>query len=214
MSAWAFLDLDGTLTDAAPGITRSIDEALRTLGLPSPGEHALRGMVGPPLQGIFPELGVPDGQVDEAIALYRARYTTVGLLENGVYEGVPEMMQALRDQGWRLALAPSKPIAYATKLTAHYALDVWLDDQFGSELDGTRTDKPSLLAYAVSRTGADAGRSFMLGDRRHDAAGAVANGMRALGALWGYGSREELAAAGATPLPAPASVPGEAGEAR
>ncbi|MEM6439607.1 MAG: HAD hydrolase-like protein [Pseudomonadota bacterium] len=212
-TAWAFLDLDGTLTDAAPGITRSIDAALSQLGLPSPGVDALRGRVGPPLHETFSELGVPDAEVDEAIAFYRARYTTVGLFENGVFPGVPEMMAALKARGWRLALATSKPIVYAAKITMHFGLDAALDAQFGSELDGTRADKPSLLAHALSKTGADPGRSLMLGDRRHDAAGAHANGLRALGASWGYGSEDELKDAGAMPIAAPADVADQAGEA-
>ncbi|MEM1313348.1 MAG: HAD family hydrolase [Pseudomonadota bacterium] len=211
MSAWAFLDLDGTLTDAAPGITRSIAAAMTALSHPAPDLAVLRGMVGPPLHDIFPELGVPEGQVQEAIGLYRERYTSVGLFENGVYDGVPAMMAALKAGGWRLALATSKPIAYASRITARYGLDAALDAQFGSELDGTRADKTSLLAHAVDRVGADPARSLMLGDRRHDAAGAVANGLRPLGALWGYGSAEELTAAGAELVTAPERVAEQAG---
>ncbi|MEL7463356.1 MAG: HAD hydrolase-like protein [Pseudomonadota bacterium] len=203
---WVFLDLDGTLTDAAPGITRSIEYALTELGVPSPGEAALRGFIGPALQETFPALGV--AEVDRAIALYRERYTDVGLYENAVYEGAPEMMAALRAMGFRLALATAKPIAYAAKITAHFGLTPMMDAEFGSELDGKRTDKRDLLAFCIGRTGADPRRSFMLGDRMHDARGALANGLTPLGALWGFGTREELEEAGCAAIgAAPADIP-------
>ncbi|MEO0682255.1 MAG: HAD family hydrolase [Pseudomonadota bacterium] len=211
--AWAFVDLDGTLTDAAPGITRSLDQALRRMGVASPGETALRAHVGPPLTDIFADFGVPAADHDRAVALYRERYATVGLFENGVYGGVPEMLAALRAQGWRLALATSKPLAYAAEITAHFGLDAALDAQFGSELDGTRADKPSLLAHAVAQVRADPARSLMLGDRRHDAEGARANGLRALGAAWGYGGADELRRAGAEPAHDPAEAARLAGPA-
>ena len=204
--AWVFLDLDGTLTDAAPGITRSIEHALTEMGLPSPGQAALRRFIGPALQEIFPDLGVTD--VDAAIALYRERYTTVGLFENAVYDGAPEMMEALKAQGFRLALATAKPLAYAARITAHFELGPLMDAEFGSELDGRRTDKRDLLAHCLAETGADPARSFMLGDRMHDARGALANGVTPLGALWGFGDREELEAAGCVAIGnAPGDIP-------
>lgn len=201
---WVFLDLDGTLTDAAPGITRSIAHALTEMGLPVPDEAALRACIGPALQETFPQFGVED--VDRAIALYRERYTTVGLYENAVYEGVPDKMEALRAMGYRLALATAKPIAYARKITAHFGLAPLMAAEFGSELDGRRTDKRDLLAYALKETGADPARSFMLGDRMHDARGALANGIAPLGALWGFGSYDELTGAGCVAI---GSTPGD-----
>lgn len=204
--AWVFLDLDGTLTDAAPGITRSIAHALTEMGRPVPDEATLRSFIGPALQEVFPSLGIDD--VDGAVAAYRARYTTVGLFENAVYDGAPEMMAALKSMGYRLALATAKPIAYAGRITAHFGLAGMMDAEFGSELDGTRTDKRDLLAHCLAETGADPGRSFMLGDRMHDARGALHNGLTPLGALWGFGARRELEDAGCVALGArPADIP-------
>lgn len=206
MTAYVFLDLDGTLTDAAPGITRSIAHALRAMDLPVPPESELRRHIGPALQETFPQLGAHD--VDRAIALYRERYTDVGLFENAVYDGAPEMMRALIGRGFKLALATAKPIAYAGRITAHFGLAGMMAAEFGSELDGTRTDKRDLLAYCLERTGADPARSFMLGDRMHDARGARHNGIAALGALWGFGSEAELKDAGVVAIGrAPHEIP-------
>ncbi len=205
-NAWVFLDLDGTLTDAAPGITRSIAHALDAMGRDIPDEATLRSFIGPALQEVFPSLGIDD--VDRAVAHYRERYTTIGLFENAVYDGAPEMMATLKARGFRLALATAKPIAYAGRITAHFGLAEMMDAEFGSELDGIRTDKRDLLAHCLAKTGADPARSFMLGDRMHDARGARHNGLTALGALWGFGSRAELEEAGCAALAAaPAEIP-------
>ncbi|MFN3259112.1 MAG: HAD hydrolase-like protein [Pikeienuella sp.] len=208
MSAWVFVDLDGTLTDSAPGITAAIRHALRGVGAPEPGEAALRACIGPSLQESFPRLGVPEAEASRALALYREHYNDGGIFDARVYDGAHDMLAAFRAMGFRLALATAKPIAYAPKVTRHFGLADLLDAEFGSELDGRGTDKRDLLAHCLAETGADPARSFMLGDRLHDARGARHNGVAAIGALWGFGAREELEAAGVAALAhVPAEVP-------
>lgn len=207
LGSHVFLDLDGTLTESGIGITRSIAHALTELGCPVPNQETLNGMIGPSLWEIFATLGVPEAQVDDAVAAYRARYTTVGLFENRVYDGVPEMLARLADA--TMCLATAKPITYAAKITAHFNITPHLTHEFGSELDGTRTDKTDLLAYALAKTGANSARSVMVGDRSHDMIGALNNGITPIGALWGYGSAAELRDAGCTRI---AATPGEAAE--
>ncbi len=188
--AWVFLDLDGTMTNAAPGITRSIAYAMEKMGATPPPLKDLERFIGPALQETFPLLGLED--VDAAIAYYRERYTDVGLFENSVYEGVHQMMDDLTDQGYRLAMATAKPLVYASRITERYGLAPRLERQFGSEIDGWLTDKKDLLEHALDETGANPDLSFMLGDRRHDAMGAQHNGLTPIGALWGFGDRAEL----------------------
>lgn len=188
--AWVFLDLDGTMTDAGPGITKSIAYALERMGKRPLPLKQLERYVGPALQETFPQLGVDD--VDKALGYYRERYTDVGLFENSVYDGVHQMMDDLVAQGFRLAMATAKPLIYASRITAHYDLAPRLERQFGSELGGWLTDKKDLLGHVLSETGADPTASFMVGDRCHDAIGARHNRITPIGALWGYGSRPEL----------------------
>jgi len=144
---------------------------------------------------------------DRALALYRDRFSDVGLYENRVYDGVPQMLTKLREAGFRLSLATSKPHVFASRITAHFGLDHWLDRIFGSELDGTRSDKTALLAHAMAQTGAGPRQAVMLGDRKHDILGARNSGIAAVGALWGYGTKNELQTAGAASL---AASPGDA----
>lgn len=206
MRPHVFVDLDGTLTDSAPGIFTAILHALETLGAPRPDEVALRACIGPSLLESFPRLGVPEADTARAMALYRERYVDGGVYDAKVYDGAPEMLARLKEMGFRLALATAKPIVYAPLITAHFGLTPYFDAEFGSNLDGRFADKRDLLKRCVAETGADPARSFMLGDRRHDALGALANGLTPLGALWGFGGRDELVAAGVTAL---ADAPGD-----
>lgn len=186
-----FLDLDGTLTDPKPGILGSVAHALETLGQPVP-DH-LDWVIGPPLIDSFARLGVPDPE--EALRHYREVFSAGKLLENAVYPGIPDALEAIRAAGARLYLATAKPHVYATRITAHFGLDAFLAAQFGPELDGTRNDKADLLAWALDRTGEDPARSVMVGDRIHDFTAAQANGMRCVAVTWGYGTETEHAEA-------------------
>ena len=190
-----FLDLDGTLTDPKPGITKSFIYALGKLGLPTPAPDDLEWVIGPALLDSFAQLRVDDPQV--AVDLYRERYTRDGLFENRVYDGIPDLLSGLRDAGYNMCLATAKPHAYARKITAHFGLAEYLTHEFGPELDGTRNNKGDLLAYALDLTGYDAQNSIMIGDRHHDIDAARAVGMKSVGVTWGYGSLDELSAADA-----------------
>lgn len=206
-AAWVFLDLDGTLTDAGPGITRSIAYAMEKMGKTPPPLKDLEKYVGPALQETFPQLGVSD--VDAALGFYRERYTDVGLFENSVYPGVPQMMDDLIAQGFHLAMATAKPLVYASRITEHYDLAPRMARQFGSELGGWLTNKKDLLDHALKETGADPSASFMLGDRSHDAIGARHNDITPIGALWGFGSLNELKDAKCVAIgTAPSEIPG------
>jgi len=196
-----FFDLDGTLTDPKIGITRSIQYALNKLAHPTiPTEDELTWCIGPPLRGSFAKLLGSDTSADLAVSYYRERFSDVGLYENGVYAGVAEVLTALGGSGRRLFVATSKPHVFAERIIDHFGLRHHFERVFGSELDGTRVDKSHLLQYALKETAIDPSRAIMVGDRSHDIVGARNNAMNAIGVLYGYGSAEELTAAGAVHL--------------
>ncbi len=204
-----FFDLDGTLTDPKEGITRCIQYALERLDAPVPETDDLLWCIGPPLQDSFARLLGDEARAQEGVALYRERFTDTGLYENDLYAGIPETLQALHEAGNRLFVATSKPHVYASRIVDHFEIDGHFERIFGSELDGTRVDKSDLLAYALAETGAAADECAMIGDREHDMIGAVKNGMFPIGVLYGYGTQEELQAAGAQRLAeAPDEIPG------
>jgi phosphoglycolate phosphatase len=192
-----YFDLNGTLTDPKPGITRSIQYALGRLDREVPPEDALTWCIGPPLQASLKKLLGTDDLVERAVSLYRERFADVGLFENRVYPGVEETLSAVASSGRRLFVATSKAIVYAERIIDHFKLRIYFERVFGSELDGTRSDKTELLGYALKTTGVDRSQAIMIGDRSHDMIGARNNKMTAVGVLYGYGSKQELLDAGA-----------------
>jgi phosphoglycolate phosphatase len=206
VAAAVIFDLDGTLTDSGPGILRSTRLALERLNAadgidrPVPSESELGWIIGPPLQESFVRLVGAD-RAPALLAFFRERYSTIGLFENSLYDGVVDALDRLAALDYRLFVATSKAEAYARRILDHFGLAGRFDAIYGSEMDGRRSAKSELLAYLLSRERIDAPRrAVMIGDRRHDALGARAVGIPAIGALWGYGDAEELAAAGADPL--------------
>ena len=204
-----FFDLDGTLTDPKTGITRSIQYALDRLRRDVPTEDELVWCIGPPLLGSFETL-LGDRQLAvTALSLYRERFADTGLYENQVYPGIEDVLATLGAAGRRLFVATSKPAVYAKRIVEHFGIGGYFERLFGSELDGTRTDKTELLSHALGETGIDPREAIMIGDRGHDMIGARNNDMTAIGVLYGYGSQDELVAAGAQRIsPTPEELSG------
>jgi phosphoglycolate phosphatase len=191
-------DLDGTLTDPREGIVRCFQHALRRLGAEVPEEAALERHIGPPLRNALREL-LPgrEAEIERAVEAYRERFAPIGMFENRVYTGIPELLKALVQAGNTLHLCTSKPRPFARRILEHFGLERYFASIHGSELDGTRNDKRELLVYLLGRERLTPARCLMLGDRHFDVEAASHCGVASVGVLWGYGSREELEAAGA-----------------
>ena len=196
------LDLDGALVDSLPGIAASGRAALVALGHPPDPGLDIAAMIGPPIEEMMQLMlaRYGDDRVAEGVAAYRADYGARGLLASAPYPGIPEALDALRAAGARLMLATSKRRVFAERILDHTGLAPRFAAVHGSEPGGALDHKPELIAHILARHALDAADCVMVGDRRHDIAGAHANGVRALGVLWGYGSRDELEAAGADAL--------------
>lgn len=195
-----FFDLDGTLTDPAEGITRSVQYALRRFGIEADDLRSLTPFIGPPLAESFREFyGFDEARIPEAIRVMREYFGTRGWRENRLYDGMPQLLGRLRAAGYTLAVATSKPVVFARRILDHFDLTRHFAFAGGAELDGRRQAKAEVIAHVMRELRiADAATCLMIGDRRHDIAGAAAVGMDSCGVLWGYGSRAELAEAGAT----------------
>ena len=189
-------DLDGTLTDSGEGIINCAILALEHFGLPIPSREALRVIVGPPLDQSFIRFGVPADRTDEAIRVYRSRYTTVGKFENYPYPGIRETLQALKAAGHRLFVATSKPEPQAKEILAHFELSHYFEQIAGATLDGSRSHKADVITYLLSLTG-DVGQTLMVGDTAYDVLGAAEHGIPTIGVSWGYGEIADMEKAGA-----------------
>ncbi len=190
-------DLDGTLTDSTDGIVRCLEYALERMGFDIPEDK--NKFLGPPLYRSFAEFcGMNEEQVNEAVRIFRERYSTVGLFENRVYEGVPEMLKRLRDGGKRIMVATSKPEVYAVRIFDRFGLSQFFEIVGGANINGTRNDKDEVIEYVLEKAGiSDRSSVLMIGDRRQDVIGAHKTGLKCMGILWGFGSIEELTEAGA-----------------
>lgn len=191
-------DLDGTLTESAPGITNSLKHAQEKLGMPVSTTEELLKFVGPPLVPMFQsEWGLDEAGAHQAVEYYREYFTEKGLFENAVYPGVTEMLETLKASGAKLYVATSKPEPLTQRILDHFDLMQYFEGMAGALMDETRTTKAEVIAYALEHFGLDPAETLMVGDRSHDVEGAAENGIPCVGVLYGYGSDTELLGAGA-----------------
>ncbi|GFM80396.1 5'-nucleotidase [Pseudomonas cichorii] len=188
-------DLDGTLTDPRLGITRSIQFALGRLGIDEPDITKLEHFIGPPLLQAFMQFyEMDEARAWEAVGFYRERFKVTGLYENLVFDGVPELLETLGGQGRTLYIATSKPWVFAHEIARHFDFAKHFKVIYGSELDGTRTDKVELIAHLLEQERLDPKQTLMIGDRKHDLIGGSRNGLDVAAVGYGFGSHEELTA--------------------
>lgn len=197
MKKYLLFDLDGTLTDPKVGICTCVQYALASFGIEEPDIEKLTPFIGPPLKDSFQEFyGFTDEQAAAAIEKYRERFQDVGLFENEIYAGVPEMLKSLNAKGMFLAVASSKPTVFVKRILEHFDIAKYFKVVVGSELDGTRTSKDEVVEEALRQLfgdqPVDKSAVYMIGDRKFDIEGAKAMGVESVGVSYGYGGMEEL----------------------
>ena len=197
---YCFWDLDGTLTDSAPGITHSVRYAMEQMGKPVPPEKDLTCFIGPPLLYSFENyLGLSPADSQHAVDLYRVCYRAGAMLECNVYDGVRETLEELNRRGIVCVLATCKPHEFANNIIKHFDLAKYFAYVSGPEMDGTRNEKHEVIAYALQNLNISSPDAvLMVGDRRDDVVGAKKCNMACVGVAWGFGTKEELDNAGAT----------------
>lgn len=192
-----FFDLDGTLTDPKQGFVKSVRYALTELNIEFDPNINFESYIGPPLHDTFKKLCGDIHSAEAAISLYRERYAEIGLFENELYEGITECLDQIFGTAESIHVATSKPTVFSKRIVEHFELDQYFNVVFGSNLDGSLSDKTELLDHVLANQGIAPQNAVMIGDRCFDMIGAKNHGIRALGVLWGYGSEAELNNAGA-----------------
>ncbi len=194
-------DLDGTLSDSAPGILGALKLAFAENGVAWVDDATARTLLGPPFWHSLPPLVGAD-KVDAVVADYRKHYVGEEMMfDTRRYDGVLELVSAIQDRGIRLAVATSKPEPHSIRIVERLGLAKYFEFVCGDTVDGQRDSKALVVGEALRRLGEpDPDRILMIGDRSHDVLGAAAHGVGCAGALWGYGSRAELSTAGALAL--------------
>lgn len=191
-------DLDGTIIDSAEGIINSFNYTFRALGLPFVPREKMGIFIGPPLLYSFETIcGLSKERALRAVEIYREYYREKGIYEIRAYEGMEELLKKLKKSGKRLLLATSKYELYAVKILENLGFAKYFDFAVGSLAGGERGTKAEVIEHALALSGAEKQSAVMVGDRMHDAVGAHKAGIDSIGALWGYGTREELESNGA-----------------
>lgn len=193
-------DLDGTLTDPGLGITNSVIYALDHYGIQIPDHDTLCSFIGPPLNRSFMQyFNMDHKQALEAVEIYREYFSTKGMLENHVYEGIEDLLSQLRSMGKRLLVATSKPEVFSVKILDHFGLSRYFEIISGALLHPPKDyGKADVIRDALHRAGiTDLNGVVMVGDRKHDVIGAHEIGIPAIGVLYGYGDRNEHESCGA-----------------
>ncbi len=192
-------DLDGTLTDPKTGITRSVRYALLKMGIADVDVESLVKFIGPPLKDSYKKYyGFTEEEADLGIAYYREYFAGTGIFENTMYPGIGDLLGALRGEEIRLFVATTKPTVYAEKICDYFDISRYFEEIMGSELDGRLSDKGELIRFIIEKHDIGSSEALMLGDREHDIFGAKRNFIESVGVGYGYGTRAELEAAGAT----------------
>jgi phosphoglycolate phosphatase len=196
------LDLDGTLADSRPGIEASLRFMLGEMGHDPQAAGDVTWAVGPPLgwsiATLLSQFG--DARTAEGLAIYRARYSEVGLYDCTAFPGVLTMLEELAATGKALCLATSKRRDFAARVIEYLGFSRYIPTVYGALPGGGLDDKKDMLRELMRVEGYDPGGTVMIGDRLHDIEAAKANGLRSIGVLWGYGGRAELESAGADRL--------------
>jgi phosphoglycolate phosphatase len=199
MKKTILFDLDGTLTDSGEGIINCAIYAMEHYNLPIPPREELRVFVGPPLTDTFMKFGVKPEDAQEAVKFYRERYIPIGMYENELYLGIPELLEELRKEGHTLCIATSKPENLAVEILQHFGIDKYFQYICGATMDHSRDTKEQVIAYLMSQCKSEY-PWVMVGDTVFDIEGAKAHNIPAIGVAWGYGLVEEMRKAGAAAI--------------
>lgn len=193
-------DLDGTLTDSSEGIIKSVLYTYEKMQLDPPEESVLHTFIGPPLSDSFVKHGVPEKDKDKAVAIYRERYNSIGKFENAPYPGMIELLQKLKDEGFKLYVATSKPEKTAIEVLDHFEMTGYFDEIAGATFDSSRVQKEDVIRYLLDKMEENDEGTVMIGDTTFDVLGAAELGIPCIAVTWGFGDETEMQKAGAVSI--------------
>jgi phosphoglycolate phosphatase len=189
-----FFDLDGTLTDPKEGIVKCIQYSLTGFGNPSLADSELQKFIGPPLRATFKTLlgSADESLIEQAVSLYRERFSEIGIFENMVYPGIVDLLSALHERSIALYVVTSKPKIYAEMIINHFQLKRWFNGIYGPEMDGYLDNKSELVGFMLSDRKINPADVVIVGDRKEDIVAGKSNGIITIGVTYGFGDKQEI----------------------
>lgn len=205
MYQYLLFDLDGTLTDSAEGIIKCVKYAAEKMGAEYKDAKELRVFVGPPLSESFQKVyGFSKEESQQAIAYYRERFKPIGMFENAVYDGIPELLRKMKENGKVNLIASSKPEEFVKNILEHFDIAKYFDIIVGASMDESRNTKEAVIEEALLQLKStdqygqySDDKCVMIGDRKYDIQGAKYFGLRNIGVSYGFAPEGELEEAGA-----------------
>jgi len=194
-------DLDGTLLDTLADLAASVNYALRQSGLPEHSIEDVRRFVGNGVR-LLMERAVPQGadnpQFDAAFATFRQHYMAHSLDTTRPYDGIPEMLAALRAKGCRTAVVSNKFMLATQELMRHFFPDT-IEVAIGEhEAEGIRKKPaPDTVIEALRQLGVGKENAVYVGDSDVDIQTARNCGLPCISVLWGFRDRDFLIQHGA-----------------
>ncbi len=197
---YVLFDLDGTLSESAPGIRKCIELTLDKLGKPHPDLSDYSKFIGPPLSDTFSGLcGLSKEDTAKALEIYQDFYKTHGLTANCLYDGIEDLLKKLKESDAKVAVCSSKQQKPADNVCEYLDITKYFDAVCGSAPDGSRKEKEEVIPYTVEVLGGKiTDKVVMIGDTKFDAKGARLNNVDFIGMHYGYGTEETMRAEGAT----------------
>jgi phosphoglycolate phosphatase len=190
-------DLDGTLIDGSETISTCVHYALDRVGVSANVDTSIEALIGSSLLDIFcNSFAMPEEQAEAAIFHYREHFDRLGQAGTQVYPGVRNVLSDLQNAGFQLFIATVKPTSIAEKVLSDLQLKTYFDGVAGSSMNHERRKKADIIAHALHKHELDPLQSMMIGDRAQDVTGAQDNGLFSVAVTYGFGTREELDAAG------------------
>ena len=206
LPALVMFDLDGTLVDSVPDISRALDATLHARNLPRAGVARARRWVGRGSRqllrdalafGGMREPGDVDAQeLERALGDYLARYLDDCTRDTRVLPGAMELIEALRGAGVRTACVTNKPLAIAERVLAHFFQPGCFDTVIGGDSGAAPKPDPASLQAVMTRLAVGARDTVMIGDSRHDVRAARAAGIAVIACANGYNHGEDIRSEG------------------
>jgi phosphoglycolate phosphatase len=188
MTRTLILDLDGTLIDSADDLGAALNRLMRSRDLAPFNRPEVVAMIGDGVEALVMRALAARKRGPDAAAVdaFRADYGQHAAEATKPYPGTAEVLQRLKQDGWRLGVCTNKPESAARTILKAVGLEHVLVSVMGG--DGPRKPDPAHILNAVTAAGGTPNRSLAVGDHRNDIAAARGAGMKAIFALWGYGT--------------------------
>ena len=178
-------DFDGTICDTGEGIMKSARFALDAFGIDAPEWEELGYFIGPPLLVTFQErFGKSPQEADELVKKFRERYRTTGVFESRLYDGIKEMLVSLKNDGFKVGIASSKPQEFIEKLLKHFGISELFDSVCGVSFKADCESKQSIISRCIGELGCERSECLMVGDRKYDIEGAKENSLVSVGVIY------------------------------